>query len=148
MVLARSAEAHRALNGQFASHTVTKRYHALVRGLPPWEEKRVELYLRVDGDRRHRTAVSDAASGHPAGKPAVTCLRVIERLQQYTLIEAIPQTGRTHQIRAHRQPWACRSSLISRMEAVRLCSCRPSSPTTEDRGQLSALCWRARRCML
>jgi tRNA pseudouridine32 synthase/23S rRNA pseudouridine746 synthase len=80
MVLARSAEAHRALNGQFASHTVTKRYHALVRGLPPWEEKRVELYLRVDGDRRHRTAVSDAASGHPAGKPAVTCLRVIERL--------------------------------------------------------------------
>jgi len=100
LVLARSAEAHRALNHQFASRAVTKQYHALVRGMPPWEKQRIELPLRMDGDRRHRT-VTTALGSHSPGKPAVTCLRVIERFQQYALLEAIPQTGRTHQIRTH-----------------------------------------------
>jgi 23S rRNA-/tRNA-specific pseudouridylate synthase len=35
------------------------------------------------------------------GKPALTNLKVLERFGQYCLVEAMPQTGRTHQIRAH-----------------------------------------------
>ena len=96
LVLARSAESHRALNTQFEQHQVRKTYHALAAGCPQWEETTVCLPLRPNGDRRHRTVVD-----HSSGKPAVTRLRLLRRFPAACLIEAQPATGRTHQIRAH-----------------------------------------------
>jgi tRNA pseudouridine32 synthase / 23S rRNA pseudouridine746 synthase len=96
VILARTAEAHRSLNTQFEQHTARKIYHALVTGTLEWEERSIDLPLRPNGDRRHRTVVD-----MQQGKPALTNLRVIERYRDYTLVEAHPETGRTHQIRAH-----------------------------------------------
>jgi len=96
IVLARTAEVHRALNIAFDARDVHKVYHAIVIGAPGWDELRIDLPLRPDGDRRHRTVIDRAR-----GKPAVTQGRVLERFAQHTLIEARPETGRTHQIRAH-----------------------------------------------
>lgn len=96
VLLARTAEAHRALNTQFEKRQVAKVYHALVVGDPNWVEKNVRLPLRPDGDRKHRTVVDPQR-----GKPAHTDLRVLERFGLYTLVECIPHTGRTHQIRVH-----------------------------------------------
>jgi RluA family pseudouridine synthase len=96
LVLARTAETHRVLNAQFQERQVTKTYHALVNGTPAWQEQVAELALLRDGDRRHRTIIDDLR-----GKPSITHLRVLERFARHTLLEALPKTGRTHQIRAH-----------------------------------------------
>ena len=96
LVLARTAQAHRHLNTQFERHTLTKTYHALVIGSPDWEQKTTRLPLRANGDRRHRTVIEPRG-----GQPAITHLRVLERFSSCTLVEAVPETGRTHQIRSH-----------------------------------------------
>jgi tRNA pseudouridine32 synthase/23S rRNA pseudouridine746 synthase len=96
IVLARSAQSHRHLNTQFQEHRVKKIYHALVVGNPEWDQKIIDLPLRVDGDRKHRTVV-DIRSG----KRSITRLKILDRYKNYSLVEAIPESGRRHQIRAH-----------------------------------------------
>lgn len=96
IVFALTAEAHRSLNIQFEKHQVEKTYHALVNGLPKWEEKITKFPLRVNVGHKHRTVVDDRN-----GVKAETKFRLLERYQAAALLEASPMTGRTHQIRVH-----------------------------------------------
>jgi tRNA pseudouridine32 synthase / 23S rRNA pseudouridine746 synthase len=96
MVLARTPDAHRALNLQFDERSTHKEYQALIFGSPPWDTLEVNFPLTINGDRSHRTRVLPNK-----GKPASTGFYVNTRWQQAALVGATPHTGYTHQIRAH-----------------------------------------------
>lgn len=96
LLLARSAEAHKKLNQQFAARQVRKTYHAVILGVPTWQMTNTSLRLRENVGHKHRT-VADPERG----KPSQTVFTVLETFDQCTLIEAVPKTGRRHQVRAH-----------------------------------------------
>jgi 23S rRNA pseudouridine1911/1915/1917 synthase len=96
MVVARNDAAHEHLAEQFRSRNVRKIYLALVHGKMPRDSGTVTLPISRDPRRRTRMT----ARGR-TGRHARTDWRVIARLDRCTLVEAVLQTGRTHQIRAH-----------------------------------------------
>ena len=96
MVVARNLFTHRQLNMQFEHRKILKIYHALVSGIPDWESMDVDIPLKVNGDRRHRTVPSPLE-----GKKAKTTFTIVNRYPHGCLVEARPHTGYTHQIRAH-----------------------------------------------
>jgi 23S rRNA pseudouridine1911/1915/1917 synthase len=93
MLVAKSDEAHEALVAMFRRHEVERRYLALVRGRVEHESFAVDAALG-----RHAARVVLDATG---GRSAETRFEVRERPGSLTLLEAAPQTGRTHQIRVH-----------------------------------------------
>lgn len=96
VLFALTAACHKSLSIQFEKRQIKKIYLALIQGTPMKDVFDIDIPLKVDGDRRHRT-VPDRVSG----KSALTSIRILKRLENLTLIEALPATGYTHQIRAH-----------------------------------------------
>ena len=96
MVIALTKEANKALQQQFIQRSVTKRYIALIEGVPSQNEGEISLPLRVDLDDRPKQLVC-----YEHGKHAETFWQVHQRLNQRTLVHLYPKTGRTHQLRMH-----------------------------------------------
>lgn len=95
MVFARTAQAQKHLEQQFRVHSIRRRYVAVVQGAVAAQTIESRL-VRDRGDgRRGSTTLPDT------GKTAITHVRPIERLGEYTMIECRLETGRTHQIRIH-----------------------------------------------
>jgi 23S rRNA pseudouridine1911/1915/1917 synthase len=96
MVFARTVDAERHLGHQFRKHTVHRRYLAIVHGRIDKARTFDTHLVRDRGDgRRGSTTLPNV------GKRAITHIKPLEDLGDYTLIECRLETGRTHQIRIH-----------------------------------------------
>jgi 23S rRNA pseudouridine1911/1915/1917 synthase len=93
VVFARTPEAESSLGQQFRAHTIERLYLAVVRGRA--RDDRIESWLFADrGDHRR-----GSGPRHGPGQHAVTHVRVVEELGDFTLVECRLKTGRTHQVR-------------------------------------------------
>jgi len=96
-----------SLHEQLRTKTMNKVYWALVNG--QWNEKVKsvqEPLHKINTKSGERIVVVDREQG----KKSCTLFDVLEKFDSATLVEARPQTGRTHQIRVHT---ACKGHAIA-----------------------------------
>ena len=99
LVLARTRKDAELLTQAFRERDLHKTYLALVRGCPKPMSGQIKARLEKCGEK---SVISDE------GKTALTDYRVLDHAgEKYALVEACPQTGRTHQIRAHLESIGC-----------------------------------------
>src|SRR5437763_1253681 len=96
LVVAKNDPTHLALSAQFAGRAVEKVYHAIVCGMVTPDKGDIHAAIARHPTHRKRMAVTDGC-----GREAWTSFCVLERLRAATLVEALPHTGRTHQVRVH-----------------------------------------------
>jgi 23S rRNA pseudouridine1911/1915/1917 synthase len=103
ILVAKRDKVRRALQQQFKDRQVYKAYMALLNGHLQPAFGRVEAPIGRDAQHRQRMAVQ------PGGREAITEYHVLEQFAhqvgpqagEFSLVEAEPLTGRTHQIRVH-----------------------------------------------
>lgn len=95
LAAAKNNEAHLKLSEQLKERKAVRKYTALVNGNIKEDSGTINKPIaRNPADRKKMAVVQ-------GGREAVTHFNVLERFGQYTLIECILETGRTHQIRVH-----------------------------------------------
>ncbi len=95
IVVAKNESARVSLIKQFKGKTVTKSYLVLVKGRVFPGQGTIELPIGRDPRNRKRMAIVEG------GREAITHYQVNRYFGDYTLLEVMPKTGRTHQIRVH-----------------------------------------------
>lgn len=96
LMIAKNDAAHESLAAQLKVHSVTREYTALVYDNIKEDSFTVDQPIGRDERNRMRNAV-----GGSGARNAVTHIKVLERFGKYTLVKAVLETGRTHQIRVH-----------------------------------------------
>ncbi|WP_088067679.1 RluA family pseudouridine synthase [Gottfriedia luciferensis] len=96
LMVAKNDVAHEKLAEQLREKTSVRKYIAIVHGVIPHEEGTIDAPIGRDKSDRQSMTVTEENS-----KEAVTHFRVLERFEEFTLVECQLETGRTHQIRVH-----------------------------------------------
>lgn len=96
LMVAKNDLAHASLAEQLKEHSVNRRYSALVYGVMQHDKGTIDAPIGRANHDRKLYVVTDKNSKH-----SVTHFAVIERFDEYTLLELKLETGRTHQIRVH-----------------------------------------------
>lgn len=99
LLIAKRRSVLRSLHKQLREKTTTKKYYALVKGSWPKHRNKVKAPLHKNVLQSGERIVRVSAEG----KPSETFYNLIDSFHGASLIEAIPVTGRTHQIRVHCQ---------------------------------------------
>ena len=95
LVVAKNDKAHVHLSEQLQARSMKRKYWALVHGNLPHEHGTIDAPIGRDPKNRQRNTVTNE------GKSAVSHFRVLERFNNYSLLEVSLESGRTHQIRVH-----------------------------------------------
>ncbi len=98
LLIARSQIAAEALNRAMRQHRIHKTYLAILEGVPAQAEGTVETHLcRTEAS----IIVRRVCTAEEGGDYALTHYRVLAQSGGYSLVQASPVTGRTHQLRVH-----------------------------------------------
>ena len=98
IVAAKSDRAHQNLQAQIKAKTARREYWGIIYGTFPQATGKINLPIgRHRGDRQ-KMAVIAVEKG---GREAVTQWQILERIGNYSLMQFVLETGRTHQIRVH-----------------------------------------------
>ncbi len=97
VVFSRSRQVARLLQRQFEQGVAKKTYLCRVQGHPPWDEHVSRRPISSQPFEHGRRVINEQT-----GDAAETSFRVLRRFAEGdSLIEAVPRTGRTNQIRLH-----------------------------------------------
>lgn len=96
IIVCKNDIAHNSIAQQLKEHSINRKYHAICHGVLKEDEGTI---IKPIG--RHPTERKKMAVNERNGKHAVTHYRVLQRFQDYTYVECVLETGRTHQIRVH-----------------------------------------------
>ncbi len=94
LVVARNEQARQNLIKQLQTHSVYREYLAVVYG-HMISGGTIDQPIGRDGRDRTKQTIKEG------GKNAITHIRVVEKFENHSLIKAVLETGRTHQIRVH-----------------------------------------------
>ncbi len=96
LLISKTNEVHRILADDFKNKRVKRKYLALVHGIIDANNGKIDAPIGRSVIDRKKMSITDKNS-----KKAITNFTVKERFKNYTLVELILETGRTHQIRVH-----------------------------------------------
>lgn len=96
IIVCKNDLAHESIAFQLKEHSINRRYHAICHGVLKEDEGVINKPIG-----RHPTERKKMAVNEKNGKQAVTHYKVLKRFDNYTYIECVLETGRTHQIRVH-----------------------------------------------